>query len=484
MASRAGRKQKPHRTEWGATIYGLAHDSDGRWRVVATGHRYREADERRAVAKFYELTGAGSQITLVRDKISSATVRKQLAEMARAIRKESQRVFKNVGASHETLDQMVDEYERLHVEVEESKVAEAAFWARVADEFMRDPKKVARMTGIPALAEIDPHAMPKPSVRISAFIDGYLLSPKLTDSVKKRAKREWEGMVKFTGATTLADLTQEALVNYRKEKEKRLKSPQTRRWLFGLLRTIVASGKLLDHPLDAKQIDDCLSRMACLRVQEPNPAPRPNPITRPALHKLLRAATGDYAMWRAMILVGLNAALSIGEVAALRWDDIGEDGSYFTHRNKTRAKGIPRAAMFWQETMDALKRLPNKNTPFVFISSHGTRWDSLTLANYFRDFRRKVAKIPDADPFLTFQCLRDGAYSAAVHGVKDKFLARLFAGHAAPGYEDRYVVRDPAMVQPACDAVYDVFGPFPLPEEYPPEDGAATGTNLESDVPA
>jgi hypothetical protein len=57
--------------------------------------------------------------------------------------------------------------------------------------------------------------------------------------------------------------------------------------------------------------------------------------------------------------------------------------------------------------------------------------------------------------------IRDGGYSAAcaASGVDEKF-ARLLAGHRSHGLQDNYVSRNPAIVKPACDAVYSVYGPF------------------------
>lgn len=51
-----GRPQKPYQTSWNLPIPGLARDPDGRWRILATGQRFTEHDERRAIARFYETT--------------------------------------------------------------------------------------------------------------------------------------------------------------------------------------------------------------------------------------------------------------------------------------------------------------------------------------------------------------------------------------------------------------------------------------------
>jgi hypothetical protein len=56
--SKPGREQKHHVTAKGKTIVGLSRRPDGRWRVIGTQQTFRETDEEKAVARFYELTDA------------------------------------------------------------------------------------------------------------------------------------------------------------------------------------------------------------------------------------------------------------------------------------------------------------------------------------------------------------------------------------------------------------------------------------------
>src|SRR5882672_3192170 len=62
----AGRKQKPFQTSWGDIIPGLARGNDHRWRIVATGERFRESDERRAVARFRQWQAENAKPTTER----------------------------------------------------------------------------------------------------------------------------------------------------------------------------------------------------------------------------------------------------------------------------------------------------------------------------------------------------------------------------------------------------------------------------------
>lgn len=55
-----GRRQKPYQTTWKEVVPGLAHDTDGKWRIVTgpnAGKKFREANEQQAVAKARQLLG-------------------------------------------------------------------------------------------------------------------------------------------------------------------------------------------------------------------------------------------------------------------------------------------------------------------------------------------------------------------------------------------------------------------------------------------
>src|SRR5690348_4477049 len=68
MAAKRGRPQKPYQASWGDIVPGLARDSDGRWRIVATGFRFSDADERRAVARAVRIINPHRE-TLVHAKV-------------------------------------------------------------------------------------------------------------------------------------------------------------------------------------------------------------------------------------------------------------------------------------------------------------------------------------------------------------------------------------------------------------------------------
>jgi integrase len=251
---------------------------------------------------------------------------------------------------------------------------------------------------------------------------------------------------RVTGATLLNDLTQANIKEYRDFVEKTVDAPSTRKWQYGQVKSVLAFG--LKDGIDAAQIRVALDKCKVLWVGEKMPAAKPCPMS-PADFRALLAGTDD--KWRAILLLGLNLCLHLGEVTALKWESFLGD-YYSTAREKT---GVARGAVLWQETKDAMAKLPRKG-PYVLTSCHGTRFNRNGITNEFLKLRRQLGVAKD----LTFEGVRDGAYTAALQSCEEK-IVRVLAGHKSAGQLDSYVLRDPACTRPAVAAVHKVYGPFP-----------------------
>ncbi len=330
-------------------------------------------------------------------------------------------------------------------------------WAWLRDHLLQRPEWVGERVGIPELASLPRYAMPKPPLRLSAIAEAYKAHSPASDKSKREALAAWEAMVAFTGAVTSDDLTDAKLATYRADVVGRssLTSSGTVVAYFAWCKSVI---KLAGRgELDAETLAALLARMKAKLYSPPNNVQDdPRPISRDGLHKLLTAAADG--AWRAWLLLGLNAALYCEDVCDLKWASLDLDAGTFAGRRRKRGTCI-RAATLWPETTASLRAAPQRGeSPYVFVSSHGTRYNRNTRINDFRDFADN-AKCPD----VTFSHLRDGAYTAATHGAPDERWARLLAGHAAPGLTDKYVLRNPECVRPACEAVYSEYGPFPSP---------------------
>jgi integrase len=176
---------------------------------------------------------------------------------------------------------------------------------------------------------------------------------------------------------------------------------------------------------------------------------KPRPISREDFLKLLETVEGE-PKWKAMFLLALNAAMYPGEVAGVKKEDIDlKKGTLSMERGKT---GVPRVAMLWQRTLDAIREyqetIPHQSE-YLFVSRSGAAFsDNHVSRNFCR--RRDSVGLPKT---LQFANIRDGAYSAAFNasGVSEK-EAKVLAGHRS-GMTDHYVVRTPTMVAAACIAI-------------------------------
>lgn len=428
--TRRGRHSIPHRTAWGEEVLGLYRipGSRHRWRIVATGQRFTEVDERRAVQRFRDWQAQHHPTNVnVPTKIADKLVLDPASGLVTTI-------------IQRTLTQGKD------------------FWPWLRKLLVDQPEYVARMTGLPEVAGLRHLNIPGEPLKLSALLDAYTIHNSAKPATKAATRRTWEHFVNQTAAVTLDDLTIERLLAYRATTEADPLSPRTRKFYYSKIKTVLAFG--LKVGMDTGQIRRALDRCKVLWTAERTPAPKPAPISREDFHALLKATeTRPWQVWRPWLLLGLNLCMHIGEVCELTWDELNLDaGTYCSIRKKTEAHRIPRAATLWPETLEALAVVRHKS-PYVFTSQHGTKYGRSRRCNTFADFR-KAAGVGDD---VTFDCLRDGAYTAAMHGAPDERWARLLAGHRSPGLQDSYVLRNPEIVRPACDAVYKVYGPFPAP---------------------
>jgi hypothetical protein len=181
------RPQRPHKCTWdGKLIQGLYKCPDGRWRINATGQKFTEPDERRAVARFLSMQPKPETVDLpvstapvsIDDAIESATRQEINVHFPRS-HTEPVAVTRSVPATE--------------------------FWAQVREELTLRPEYAARMTGIGALANLRHMDLPRPSIKISEIITAYEQHNPSTRKAKARCVGIFKRLVEHTGAKTLDD---------------------------------------------------------------------------------------------------------------------------------------------------------------------------------------------------------------------------------------------------------------------------------------
>jgi integrase len=478
----AGRKYKSYQTSWDEIVPGLAHDVDGRWRIAPgypnAGKKWKEPNEQAAVATAKMLLGI--------DRVATTTVAVSLGDLVPGLpgttdaltdrhAEKLREVFNAlapVGVEEEGEGQGFADvkgvmYQRRWGEkmlkndppsvANPSEVSvrlpvpDAILYPWIAHQLANNATELGKRVGIPDLeARLTGAAITGPALRLSEIIKNYKTHNKATDKAKREAVKPLERLMEHADARTLAELTIGKLNAWKAHIEKTVPGPASRGAYYARVKSTIAFG--LKTGMDPVQIRACLDRCKVLWTGESLPPVNPQPIAKEAFHELLRAANGA---WRAWLLCGLNCCLHIDEVCGLKWDELDLiAGTYKTIRNKTRRQRIPRAATLWPETITTLKAIPRKG-PYVFTSGHGTRFNKNGRVKNFADLRTGAGLSAE----ITFDCIRDGAYTAACNGAEER-LARILAGHRSPGLQDNYVLRNPEIVRPACDAVYKAYGPF------------------------
>jgi integrase len=337
----------------------------------------------------------------------------------------------------------------------EHRLPEAVFWGRVREELIARPHHAAKMTGIPEVANLKDIKLPMPPITLMRLRELYRANNESKEDSRREACKTFDKFVQVTKAKTLEDLTTETLKIYRDAIRAKVKSPGTIAAYFGRVKWIIAFGK--GEGEDAVQIDAALSRMAVLKAPKDNRTHQPTPISREAFHAIYKSAGEQFPGWRARTILMLNLCLDLDECLDLEWSDFDMDARTFcTARNK-RGRVI-RAAILWPETVEILKTIKRTGSPYVLVSQHGGRFNANGQWKTWNKLR-----VAAGCSEVQMDDIRDGAYTAACSapGVDEKY-SRLLAGHRSHGLQDNYVQRNPGLVSPACEAVYQAYGPFPV----------------------
>jgi integrase len=465
MGSKRGRKAQHYTTTWDEPIYGLARrPSDGRWRVIATGYTFTEADERLAVHRFRTPT-AGQQGETIRIPFAAAdgtdaAIAEGIARAAATLAGPSREqpapvdqefppmtVQPGTGPSTGPIRlEQVEGTRAIEIYRQGAPHAADAFWPWLRRLILDTPALVAERTGIEQIGYLAHLPRPRPSPTLAAVGTLYHEKAAVTPHERAKSKLFWQEFVEAVGVTTLRELTAERVAGYLDDVLSADNSRTYAKHRFGKVKTIISFAR--KRGLDA---GDCRAALdACAVLVPPRPVPLdPHPIDPGDFAKLL--AAGD-DQERAVLLLALNAALYGAEVAAARWPDLDLDGKTFVaDRGKT---GVIRVAVLWDRTVAALRKLPRKiESPFV--AYQGNPHNANTMNKLFRDLRTRAG----VDAEVKFADVRDGAYTAAAQAPGVQFeTVRILAGHRV-GMSDHYVKRRPDIVTDACRAIERSYFP-------------------------
>lgn len=434
---------KPYQTTYNGIIPGLYRGTDKRWRIIETGERFREENERKAIRRFYETMAKLHPVDVQIQAVvyqGDPKADTDLIQFLNASGVDLTEGVHTIDAAARTITATLPAPREILIPWLQSMIDEK-------------PEQLATMIGRPELAKLADLPERQAPLKLSAIIETYRIHSAGKDASKTLAIKCLTRLITFIDPVrqlTLADLTTERLLAFRSKMETEIVGTNTRLGVYAKIKTVIGFGRKMG--MNAAQIAKALDNCKVLWTAEQPPAPQPKPISREDYHRLLNAATGRNSKWRLWLLLGLNCAMYLSEVSLIKWDEVNMTNATFAAiRVKTEKHRIPRAATLWAETMEEIKTLSRTASPYLFTSPTGTHYQANGLVNQFQKFAAKAGVTG-----VTFSHLRDGAYTAAIRSAPEA-TARVLAGHVAPGLEDSYVLRSPEIVRPACEAVYSHY---------------------------
>jgi hypothetical protein len=160
---KGGRPQKPYQTSWNVPIAGLARDPDGRWRVVATGKRFTEHDERRAVARFYDMTRA-ARVERMTIPVSSQVISRNGKPLRRSGSLVAMDRLLAATTTNTPITILLDRLNGTASASQDVNSAILADWLR--EQLTEQPGFIANLVGIPELISLRNFDIPKAPITV------------------------------------------------------------------------------------------------------------------------------------------------------------------------------------------------------------------------------------------------------------------------------------------------------------------------------
>lgn len=318
---------------------------------------------------------------------------------------------------------------------------------RIRTLILTDPRQAALELDIPHLA-YHPAEPAAPDFDLKGLLDYYhkecrYKGKPLSATNVKEGSSNWDEFVRFVGVRYVADITEQVIESYGTNVLERYDrddySPTWVKHKFDKVKAVLRFA--IKRNKDAAECERVLR--ICTAYLNPPPKKRnaPRPITREELHALLKVANKRQ---KGIILCGLNFCMHSGEVVGLLKADIQGD-ELVTTRPKT---DVVRVAVVWERTRKAIEALEPHGAEHIFVGRTGKPLTNNIIGEAIRGLRKRAGLTPQ----VSFDSIRDGAYTAAVRADVGLDKARLLAGHST-GISDAYVQRHPQMVADCCRAI-------------------------------
>lgn len=431
--ARIGRPPNYVRDENGVEVFGLSktpNDGPGPFRYFGKVNGKKEwfgFDEKLAIARFHEATDSDAKRTA------------KFVERINKINAQYARGEPSYRDDEEYIQQFDEENWR------------RGNASRIRKWLLGDPKGAAKQIDIPELAHIHALKPLEPSPTLQSFLDLYLAKKGFRTAHEHSVSTLfWDHFMDIVQVKTVRELSKKIVSEYAdktlaeyKRKDKKKKSQTWVKHRFGKVKSVLRFALDRSDESDMADITRAISYCQMFELPE-TPEANPRPIDPTDFRKLLDAADDLDA---AIMLFALNCCMYAEEVKYTKKEWI-KGNALKGYRYK---KGnIPRIAILWGRTTEALAKLPEHDEETVFDIT--TR----QIQRRFKKLREKVGL-----NHVEFRHIRDGSYTK-MEDVSVGNAAEMVAGHKT-GIKDRYVLRHPEKATDVCAAVEQHYFPPPKP---------------------
>lgn len=328
---------------------------------------------------------------------------------------------------------------------------------RFVELLKEDPYGIAKLSGIPELADIeniDP--LPK-SVTLSEIRDDY---NKRTDIERKTVRDELRYFKVFcdvVGRATLREITFDDVRKYADYIHQVAKTSSTVKnkyeWIranFGGVKNIIKNAMArYEYKTDFKKLKDNFDLLKNVKKR----VIKPKIVSVEQFKELYENSLKPKKYFaRCILLLGLNSACRYSELSHLKKEDIDFEKSELSFpRHKT---GIIQSSVLWTETIEAIKEYikekPN-NTDYIFITKNGNQYKRDDLEAYFTSIRgNKSSKVTQDLLKKTFETVATNC------GIGLNCI-NIVMGHTIKGLDNNYNQRNAKATAQAVKAVYEVY---------------------------
>ncbi len=327
--------------------------------------------------------------------------------------------------------------------------------------------------------------------KLSDMLEWYLTHEERSRDTIRYSNLFWEQFCNIVNVRYMEQITLDHIKVYRNHLTNLKKTnKRSKRWLvarFEVVKRIVRHSKL--HIKNKDIANYLLDEMSILSLKKAKGKANPQPISKEEFklfmdffeNELNKAksitAKIRYSKWIALFLMGANTCSYFKDLVdmtiAKKPGQLGldfENQTLAMYRDKMNTIKI---AVLWSESIKAVQLFRENQecqTDYVFetkarIDKNGKKSGgkkntaSRLRDEFWRYIRPKVAKYYNNNELLKikFEHIRDACFTACAKAKLHIEQRNYVSGHKNRGDDDRYLLREPELAKPACDAMHHYF---------------------------